>query len=87
MMYAARAVLCNGHGRYEDAIAAAQEAATDPLELGSTKWALAELVEAGVRGGRTDLAVGAFEQLSAMTRASGTELALGIEAGRLRAAA
>ena len=82
MMYSARAVLCNGLGRYEDALAAAREAATDPLELGPTKWALAELVEAGVRSGNTDVAAGAFEQLSAMTRASGTELALGIEAAR-----
>ena len=81
-MHAARAVLHNGHGRYEEAIAAAQEAVTEPLEPGATKWALAELVEAGVRGGRTDVAAGAFEQLSAMTSASGTELALGIEAGR-----
>ena len=82
MMYSARAVLCNGLGRYEDALAAAREAATDPLELGPTKWALAELVEAGVRGGNTDAAAYAFGQLSAMTRASGTELALGIEAAR-----
>ena len=82
MMYSARAVLCNGLGRYEDALAAAREAATDPLELGPTKWALAELIEAGVRSGSTDAAAGAFEQLSAMTRASGTKLALGIEAAR-----
>jgi DNA-binding CsgD family transcriptional regulator len=82
MMHSARAVLCNGLGRYEDALAAAREAATEPLEPGPTKWALAELVEAGVRVGNTDAAAGAFEQLSAMTRASGTELALGIEASR-----
>ena len=82
MMQVARAVICNGRGRYEEALAAAQEAATDPLELGPTKWALAELVEAGVRGGHTDVAVTAFGQLSAMVRASGTDLALGIEAGR-----
>jgi DNA-binding CsgD family transcriptional regulator len=82
MMHVARAVLCNGRGRYEEALAAAQEAATDALELGPTKWALAELVEAAVRSGHTDLAMGAFGQLSAMTRASGTDLALGIEAGR-----
>jgi DNA-binding CsgD family transcriptional regulator len=82
MMYSARACLCNGLGRYEDALTAAREAAADPLELGPTKWALAELVEAGVRSGNTGAAAGAFEQLSAMTRASGTELALGIEAAR-----
>jgi DNA-binding CsgD family transcriptional regulator len=82
MVHAARAVLCNGHGRYGDAIAAAQEATSDPLGLGATKWALAELVEAGVRGGRRDVAVAASAELSAMARASGTELALGIEASR-----
>ena len=82
MMHSARAVLCNGLGRYEDALAAAQEAATEPLELGPPKWALAELVEAGVRSGNTDVAASAFEQLAAMTRASGTELARGIEAAR-----
>jgi DNA-binding CsgD family transcriptional regulator/tetratricopeptide (TPR) repeat protein len=82
MMHAARAVLYNGRGRYEDAMAAAQEAVAEPLEPGSTKWALSELVEAGVRAGRADVAGRAFAQLSAMTRASGTELALGIEAGR-----
>jgi hypothetical protein len=37
---------------------------------------------ADVRSGHTDAAVGAFEQLSAMTGASGTELALGIEAAK-----
>jgi len=82
MMYSARAALYNGMGRYEDALVAAREAATDPLELGPTKWALAELVEAGARSGNSHVAASAFEQLSAMTRASGTELALGIEAAR-----
>jgi DNA-binding CsgD family transcriptional regulator len=82
MMFSARAVLCNGLGRYDDALAAASEAAADPLELGPTKWALAELIEAGVRSGNTGAAAAAFEQLSAMTRASGTELALGIESAK-----
>jgi DNA-binding CsgD family transcriptional regulator len=82
MMYAARAVLCNGLGRYDDALVAAREAATEPLELGPTKWAIAELVEAGVRSGHNDIAAGAFELLSAMTRASGTDFALGVAAAR-----
>jgi DNA-binding CsgD family transcriptional regulator len=80
MMNAARALLCNGLGRYDDALAAAREAATEPLELGPTKWALAELIEAGVRSDRLDVATDAFGQLSEMTRASGTELALGTSA-------
>jgi DNA-binding CsgD family transcriptional regulator len=82
MMHTARALLGNGLGRYEDALAAAREAAADPLEIGPPKWALAEAVEAGVRSGHADLATRAFEQLSAMTRASGTNFALGIEAAK-----
>jgi DNA-binding CsgD family transcriptional regulator len=78
----ARAVLCNGLGRYAEAAAAASQAAADPLELGPPKWALAELVEAGVRSGDDRAAAAALEQLSAMTRASGTDWALGIEASR-----
>jgi DNA-binding CsgD family transcriptional regulator len=78
----ARAVLCNGLGRYREAQRAAQEATADPLELGPPKWALAELVEAGVRSGETAIAETALEQLSAMTHASGTDWALGVEASR-----
>jgi DNA-binding CsgD family transcriptional regulator len=82
MMYAARAVLCNGLGRYDDALVAAQEATIEPLELGPTKWAIAELVEAGARSGHADIAAGAFELLSEMTSASGTDFALGVAAAR-----
>jgi DNA-binding CsgD family transcriptional regulator len=78
----AHAVLYNGLGRYSDAVAAARDAAADPGELGPTTWALAELVEAGVRSAQTPVAAAALEQLSAMTRASGTDWALGIEASR-----
>ena len=78
----ARAVLCNGLGKYEEAVAAARQAAADPRELGPPKWALAELVEAGARSGQHRTAAAALEQLSAMTRASGTDWALGIEASR-----
>jgi DNA-binding CsgD family transcriptional regulator len=78
----ARAVLCNGLGRYGDAVAAARDAGADPRELGPPQWALAELVEAGVRSAQTRTAAAALEQLSEMTRASGTDWALGIEASR-----
>ena len=78
----ARAVLCNGLCRYEDALRAASVAAAEPLQLGPPKWALAELVEAGARSGNTEAAAGALEELSAMTRASGTDWALGIESSR-----
>ena len=82
MMHWARAVMCNGLGRYGDALSAAQVAAAAPLEPGPPKWALVELVEAGVRTGNIEAATAALDELSAMTRASGTEWALGIEAGR-----
>ena len=82
MVQWARAVLCNGLGRYGEALRAAREAAAYPLELGPPKWALVELVEAGVRTGDTKAAAAALEELSEMTRASGTEWALGVEAGR-----
>jgi DNA-binding CsgD family transcriptional regulator len=78
----ARAVLSNGLGRYREALAAAREAAADPLELGPPKWALVELVEAGVRAGDVRAAAAAVDHLAAMTDASGTEWALGVHAGR-----
>jgi DNA-binding CsgD family transcriptional regulator len=82
MMHWARAVLFNGVGRYAEARDAAREAAADPLELGPPKWALAELVEAGVRSGDTRTAAAAAERLTALAEASGTEWALGTAAGR-----
>jgi len=82
MMQWARAVLFNGVGRSREALAAAREATADPVELGPPKWALAELVEAGVHSGERRAAAAALEQLSAMTRASGTDWALGVEASR-----
>jgi DNA-binding CsgD family transcriptional regulator len=68
-----------GHGRYDDALAAARTACEreDVMAYG---WALVELIEAGVRGGQADEAAAALERLSERTRASGTEWALGIEA-------
>jgi DNA-binding CsgD family transcriptional regulator len=74
------AVLCNGLGQYEEAVAAAGEAARHQQEFGAPRWALAELVEAAVRSGASELAANALEQLSATTQAGGTDWALGIEA-------
>jgi DNA-binding CsgD family transcriptional regulator len=73
------AMLHNGHGHYGEALAAARQACEheDVMYYG---WALVELVEAGVRGGRPEEAVTALDRLSERTRASGTEWALGIEA-------
>jgi DNA-binding CsgD family transcriptional regulator len=75
----ARAVLYNGLGRYEAALAHAQSAA-DRDELLASVWSLPEVVEAATRCGRSDTASAAFEHLRVRTGAAGTELALGIEA-------
>jgi DNA-binding CsgD family transcriptional regulator len=75
----ATAVLNNGLGRYEDALAAAQRAGEDPYELLVSTWAAVELVEAGARSGARGVAAAALERLSETTRASVTDWALGIE--------
>jgi DNA-binding CsgD family transcriptional regulator len=75
----ATAVLCNGLGRYQAALAAAQRA-SEHDDLGLFGWALVELVEAGVRGREPELAADALESLSERTGLSGTDWALGIEA-------
>ena len=43
-------------------------------------WGLTELIEAAARSGRTDLATDALDRLATMTRASGSDWALGVEA-------
>jgi DNA-binding CsgD family transcriptional regulator len=73
------ALLHNGHGRYGEALAAAQRGCEheDVIFYG---WALVELIEAAVRTGQADEAAAALERLSERTQASGTEWALGTEA-------
>jgi DNA-binding CsgD family transcriptional regulator len=44
-------------------------------------WSLVELIEAAVRSGATDTSSSALDLLSERTQASGTDWALGIEAG------
>ena len=76
----ATAVLYNGLGRDEEAQAAAQQASDDRENMRYAAWALVELVEAAARTGHGERGREAFCRLSEMTRASGTEWALGIEA-------
>jgi hypothetical protein len=73
----ATAVLYNGLARYEDAPVAAQQASEDPNELWFSAWALAELVEAASRTGHGERGAHALRRLTEVTRASGTEWALG----------
>jgi len=76
----ARAMLYNGLGRYEDALTAAERATEYTEHLWFYNWGLVELIVAGVRTGKPELAAKALERLSEITRASGTDWALGIEA-------
>jgi DNA-binding CsgD family transcriptional regulator len=73
------AVLYNGVGRYEDALAPAQQAGEHPEEL-PFAWGLVELIEAATRSGMPARAGDALQRLSETTRASGSDWALGIEA-------
>jgi DNA-binding CsgD family transcriptional regulator len=76
----ATALLHNGCGRYAEALAAA-ERGCEHDDVGLCAWSLVELIEAGVRSGATDATSGALDRLSERTQASGTDWALGIEAG------
>jgi DNA-binding CsgD family transcriptional regulator len=73
----ALAVLHNGRGRYQDALAHAQQACEyeDPGFLG---WSLVELVEAAARSGAEDVALNALHRLDDRSRAAGTDWALGV---------
>jgi DNA-binding CsgD family transcriptional regulator/tetratricopeptide (TPR) repeat protein len=74
------ALLCNGLSQYEDALAAAHEAARPQEEFGAPRWGLVELVEAAARSGASEMATDALERLSETAQASGTNWALGVEA-------
>jgi DNA-binding CsgD family transcriptional regulator len=76
----ASAVLFNGLGRYEEALAAAEEAIEHPYELGLSTWVPTELIEAAVRSGHTERAGDALRRLQKISHASGTDWALGVEA-------
>jgi len=71
------AVLYNGLGRYEAALAGAQRAC-EHEDLVLFGWSLVELVEAGARSGAHDVAAVALRQLEERTRVAGTNWALGI---------
>jgi DNA-binding CsgD family transcriptional regulator len=76
----AAAILGNGLGRHEQALAAARAAAEDTPELFVSAWAASELVEAAVRTGDTDLARHALARLAEATAAAETDWARGVEA-------
>jgi DNA-binding CsgD family transcriptional regulator len=74
------AILCNGHGRYKQALSAAAEAGEDTPGLYVSMWALPELIEAAARSGNARIAGDALARLTATTQAGGTDFGLGLEA-------
>ena len=76
----ARAVVMNGLGRYEEALAAATAASDDTPELFVAAWSLSELIEAATRTGEIELAARALAELVEQTQADNSDWALGIRA-------
>ena len=79
------AVLYNGLGRYEAALAAARQAC-EYDDLGLFGFSLVELVEAGARSGAREEAATALRRLEERTSAVGTDWALGVAGVVTRAA-
>jgi DNA-binding CsgD family transcriptional regulator len=75
----AAAVLYNGLGRYEQALAEAQATEQAP-ERYTSMWALPELIEAATRAGQTQLAADALKRLADATSIGQTDWGHGIYA-------
>jgi len=75
-----RAVLCNGLSRYDQAFAAAHQAAAEAPQLFLSAWALPELVEASAMTGNADVGADALERLADVASAAGTDWAEGVTA-------
>jgi DNA-binding CsgD family transcriptional regulator/tetratricopeptide (TPR) repeat protein len=74
------AILFNGLGRYERALASAQRAADETPQVQFSPWASTELVEAAVRSDRPEVAAGALEPVITATAPCNTDWSLGIQA-------
>jgi DNA-binding NarL/FixJ family response regulator len=74
------AILFNGLGRYDRALASAQRAAEETPQLHVSPWASTELIEAAVRTGRPDVAADALERVMAATAPSSTDWGRGMRA-------
>jgi hypothetical protein len=74
----ATAVVSNGLGQYEEALAAAEEAATGAVGLGLTAWSMVELIEAAVRLRYPERAYGAVVRLSEIAAAGESDWVRGL---------
>jgi DNA-binding CsgD family transcriptional regulator len=76
----AAAILYNGLGRYETALAQAQQASEQAPELYISMFAVPELIEAASRTGQSGLAADALGRLAGATSTGQTDWGLGIYA-------
>ena len=77
----ASAVLSNGLGRYDQALAAAEQASAYPADVGGpANWSLVELIEAAARAGSPECATGAMRRLAESTSVSDADWAVGVQA-------
>jgi DNA-binding CsgD family transcriptional regulator len=76
----ATALLSNGLGRHDHALAAAEQASAYPAEVSTANWGLVELIEAAARAGSPERGTAAMRRLAESTSVSGTDWALGMEA-------
>jgi len=76
----ARAVLYNGLGVHDRALAAAREAVDCPSNSAASAWGTVELIEAAARLGEREAAAEAVERLAELADAAGTDWALGVTA-------
>jgi DNA-binding CsgD family transcriptional regulator len=74
------AVLYNGLGRYEEALATLERPAEN--ETGLSMWVAAEFIEAAVRSGHPERAVRPLARLTEIAEANGTDWSLGLRAAR-----
>jgi DNA-binding CsgD family transcriptional regulator len=76
----ARALLHNGLGAYEQALAAAKEAVDCPTNSAAAAWGMVELIEAAARTGEQRMADVTRERFAAIAQAVGTDWVLGVGA-------
>lgn len=72
------AILCNGLGRFAEAVASGRRELPYTHELSHAMRTLLELVEAAAHIGEHALAEQAFERLASVTRPAGTGYAYGV---------
>ena len=74
------AILANGLGRYEEALAAAQPVSDETPGLYISTWMLPERIEAAVRSGKPQVAAEALQRFTDTAHAGDAAWACGIEA-------